>query len=369
MKNQLLFILLFLLFSTCSKEKEVATIHHKIDQLAARYLTLGRFSGTILLAKEGNILFNQSYGLADYANQQAFTENTAFKIGIISELFTAYIIEQMALEKLIHLDQPIATYLPKTNANTTISTLLTATDSSYHLLGQLIEKALNLSFQGAIEKYTSPLGLTSTFFQKENEQVAKGYLFHNYRGNGMELEEAPTYDIRKAFSRYGLKSSALDLFKFGQLSTVPIDKSGYLNGDGFSYTFQKNKDLTVIILSNRRHPVSKEIAASISSIVNNQSYELPLLRNRVDGNPSLFKKYVGIYEVNPNFSFEVIQSNDSLFTLMGPNKTHLIPQSDNQFYYQGFDAAIRFVADSTQQVNQAILYNGFLTGQTVNKVK
>ena len=369
MKNQFLFGIFILFFSACSEDKEVATLHYKIDQLASRYSALGRFSGTILVAKKEQILFNQSYGLADYTNQQAFTDSTAFKIGSISELFTAYIIEQMALEKLINLDQTLPTYLPETNSNKTISALLTANDTSYHLLGQLIEKKLNLPFQQVIKKYCLPVGLTTTFFQKENEHLAKGYLFHNYRDKGIELEEAPTYDIKKAFSSYGLKSSAKDLFRFGQLFSESIDKSGYLSEDGFSYTFQKDKDLMIIILSNRRHPVSEEMATSISAIVNYQTYELPLLRNPIDVNPILFKKYIGIYEVNPNFSFEVIQNSDSLFTLMGANKTHLIPQADNQFYYQDFDAAIRFLTDSSLIINEAVLYNGFLDGQSIKKIK
>ncbi len=52
---------------------------------------------------------------------------------------------------------------------------------------------------------------------------------------------------------------------------------------------------------------------------------------------------------------------------MNGQASHLIPQSANQFYYQDFDAAIRFVQDSNGLVSKTILYNGFLNGQVVHK--
>jgi len=87
----------------------------------------------------------------------------------------------------------------------------------------------------------------------------------------------------------------------------------------------------------------------------------------VTNNTQLYQNYIGTYQVNPTFAFEVIQKKDNLFTIMDGKETPLIPQSNNQFYYRDFDAAIRFISDSSQVVTQAILYNGFLEGQSVPK--
>ncbi len=316
MKNQLLYLVISCsLFIACQQEKAIpASFTERINQLANRYLALGRFSGTILIAKGDQLLFHQSYGLADYVKQQAFTENTAFKIGALTKFFTAYIIEQMAKENKLNLTAQIKTYLTNFEGNHTVKDLLDQQDNSekigYPILGKLIEKQLDISYQQAIEKYLPPLGIHQTFFQKENTTLAKGYLFHNYRGQGLELETAPNYEEATAFSSYGLKSTAIDLWKFSLLLTnQSIHKSSYLENDGFSYTFQKDTidNLTIIILSNRRHPVSEEIAKSIKAIYNKTSYELPLLRQPVTINPKLYADYVGIYEVNPNFQFKVIQ--------------------------------------------------------------
>jgi len=329
MKNQFLFLVLIVVLFSCKEEKTIDVFSPKVDEVAKRYQELGRFSGTILIANEKSILFNQSYGFADYEKSINFTDTTAFKIGTLTELFTNHISTQLNIEK---------------------------TDDT--------------AFQKVIEKYYSEKGLKHTFYQKENAVLANGYLFHNYRGQGLELQKSTSYKQEKGFSNYGLKSTAKDLLKFTQsLYQQTVQKSGYLSNDGFSYAFQKSEDLTIIILSNRRQPIAEEIATTIQAIYKNKAYELPLLRLPFPANPNLYSDYIGTYEINPNFSFEVITRNDSLFTVMGEQQTHLIPQSENQFYYEAFDAAIHFSRDTNQIVTKAILYDGFLTGNEVQKIE
>ena len=54
---------------------------------------------------------------------------------------------------------------------------------------------------------------------------------------------------------------------------------------------------------------------------------------------------------------------------MGPNKIHLIPQFENEFYMEQTDASIRFIRDSNGIVSKAVLLDGFLTGNEIEKVK
>jgi len=329
MKNQLFFLALIISLLSCNKEKTAVTFSLKVDKVAKRYQALGRFSGTILIAQADKILFNQFYGLADYEKKIAFSDTTIFKIGTLTELFINRITDQLN-----------------------------------------IKKEDNLPFQKVIEAFCLQNGLKHTFYQKENTVIASGHLFHNYRGQGLELQKSPSHEQEQGFNNYGLKSTATDLLKFAQsLSEQTIQKSGYLDNDGFSYAFQKSEDLIIIILSNRRHPVAEEMATTIQAIYKNEGYELPLLRSPFRANINLYPDYIGTYEVNPNFSFEVITRNDSLFTVMGGQPTHLIPQSEQQFYYEAYDAAIRFRRDSKQVVTKAVLYDGFLKGNEVQKIK
>lgn len=67
----------------------------KIDNLANRYLELGRFSGSILIAKGKSVIFHKNYGKANYKSNIDFSNRTAFKIGKLTELFTKVIILSM----------------------------------------------------------------------------------------------------------------------------------------------------------------------------------------------------------------------------------------------------------------------------------
>lgn len=341
MRYPLLYWSILIFLFSCKQPTITDGFVIKTEELANRYLQLERFSGSILVAKNEEILFYQSYGLANYEQQEVFTKQTTFEIGALSTLFLLPIFEQLAIDNF-----------PR--------------ESSYQVLGPLIEEVLNLPFPTIIEQYLTPLGLKHTFLKKGNNSSTQGYLFYNYRGEGLELEA--TYDTDT--SKYELVSTPLDLLKLANILTEEtLTKSGYLKNGGFSYTFKKEKECRIIILSNRRHPVSNEMAESILSIYQQKPYELPLLRQPIKLNPVLYQDYIGIYEVNPQMQFEVLVDNDSLFTLMMGQKMHLIPQSTNQYYYQTMDAAIRFVKSAENEVTHAILYNGFLEGQTINKVK
>lgn len=68
-------------------------------------------------------------------------------------------------------------------------------------------------------------------------------------------------------------------------------------------------------------------------------------------------------------NLEVLNENDSLFVMIGSNKIHLVPQSSNQFYMEQMDASMRFLRDSANSVNEAILLDGFLDGNRIKRVE
>ena len=367
----LLFLFLSLLSCDIDKKSKKEILEtpksEKIDNLANRYLELNRFSGVILVTQGDSIIYNNSFGLADYENNEPFSNQTTFKIGKISELVTANIIKAMAKKSKLKLSDKISKYIPEIKSEMTISNLLdhktglpniqtiqeqhpqleystitfanlalkssdTAerSDLNYVILGLLIEKVSGKTYQENLENYSKDLHLENTYFQnKRDSSLAVGYLFHNYRGNGLELQRAPVSNSDINFSSNGIKATAKDLAKI--ISTYASEKleiDGYLENDGFSYALVNNPQMPVaiVVLSNRRHPVAKEIANSILNILNNKEYALPLPRQEVDIDKNLLKDYSGIYSLNNNMTIEVINENDSLFVMMGPNRIYLVPQ-------------------------------------------
>ncbi|WP_222931338.1 serine hydrolase, partial [Xanthovirga aplysinae] len=374
-----------------------------INDLGSRYLEINRFSGIIVVAKESAVIYQNEFGLANYEISKSFSDKTAFKIGEISELITAEIIRSMEQEGKLQLSDKVSKYIPEIKADFTINNLLShnaglpsiqvirdnypslsystieyvnlgikssgkpkRSDLGYNVLGHLIEKISGRSFQKNMEDLCAKLALENTYLYKKDTALATGYLYHNFRGKGLELQRSPTYDLEIAFSSNGLKASANDLVKvINSNLQKKIEIEGYLANDGFSYSIVNNPEakLSIIVLSNRRHPVAKEISNSINSILTAKNYKLPLLREPVSIDKTLLKEYSGTYSLNENMNFEVSIDMDSLFVTLGPNIIQLIPQSSNQFFMEHHDAALRFLRDESNNVFAVELLDGFLEGQ------
>ncbi|WP_100612739.1 serine hydrolase domain-containing protein [Confluentibacter lentus] len=414
MKNKLFYfcILIFSLIS-CKKDKESKSEHLKesrienVHILANRYLELNRFSGVILVSRNNNIIYNESFGFADYESKKPFSDKSIFKIGRISELITENMVQEMANKGDFQLSDSISNYIPEIKTDFTINDLLShnthlpsiqqiqqqnpelkyatiayvnlglkssetseSSDLDYNILGLLIERISGTSFQKSIQNYAANLGLENTYFQKQDTSLAVGYLYNNYRGNGDELYKSPSADLDMTFSSNGIKSNAKDLLKIIN-QNKELDIYGYLENDGFSYSLVNDPKTqeTIIILSNRRHPVAKEISTAISQILQGKEFKLPLLRKPFDNDKKLLKEYSGTYALNQNMNFNVLNENDSLFVILGPNKVHLIPQSDNQFYMEQTDASMRFLRDSNNLVKEVVLLNGFLDGDKAYRLE
>lgn len=70
------------------------------------------FSGTVLVAKDGEVQFEKAYGLASRRFNVPNKMSTRFNIGSITKSFTRTAIAQLAQAGKLKLDAPIATYLP-----------------------------------------------------------------------------------------------------------------------------------------------------------------------------------------------------------------------------------------------------------------
>lgn len=196
-KTIYLTILLSILLS-CKNDNENKTEYlekQKIDEinsLANRYLELNRFSGTILVAKDDTIIYNQSFGLADYEKEIPFSFKTAFKIGEFTKLITSDLIDRLIKEKKILRTDKISKHLTEIESDITVDDFINRDlDIDYNIAGRLIEKVTNKSYQENIEKYSAELELENTYFQKQKSSSAVGYLYHNYRGKGLELQQSP----------------------------------------------------------------------------------------------------------------------------------------------------------------------------------
>jgi D-alanyl-D-alanine carboxypeptidase len=70
-----------------------------------------RFSGAALVAKDGTVIFEQAYGMADRERKVPNTVNTQFRIGSMNKMFTAVSIMQLVQAGKIQLTDPLGKYL------------------------------------------------------------------------------------------------------------------------------------------------------------------------------------------------------------------------------------------------------------------
>jgi CubicO group peptidase (beta-lactamase class C family) len=109
METMTRYLLLIILLPFISKGQDIAT---KADELLSAYHKQGKFTGTVLIAKEGRILFEKGYGYADLQNKVPNTPTTEFRIGSLSKPFTATLILQLQEKGKLNISDPVQKYIP-----------------------------------------------------------------------------------------------------------------------------------------------------------------------------------------------------------------------------------------------------------------
>ena len=88
---------------------------NRLEKLMPEYDSLNQFSGNILLAYQGNVIYERSFGLADHDKNILNNASTQFNIGSIGKMFTAIAVMQLAEKEKLNLDDPIKFWLGEYN--------------------------------------------------------------------------------------------------------------------------------------------------------------------------------------------------------------------------------------------------------------
>ena len=84
----------------------------ELDSLIRSHSESGYFSGAVLLAEKGEVLFKKAYGYADRRFSVPNQVDTKFNIGSLNKLFTEVSITQLNEQGKLDLETPISEYLP-----------------------------------------------------------------------------------------------------------------------------------------------------------------------------------------------------------------------------------------------------------------
>lgn len=87
-------------------------IYSRANDYIDNQTKLGHFSGSILIAKQGEVILNKGYGMANLEHEILNTPQTKFRLGSTSKPFTALSILQLQEQGLLSIHDSIDRFLP-----------------------------------------------------------------------------------------------------------------------------------------------------------------------------------------------------------------------------------------------------------------
>lgn len=255
----LFFIAMYLLTAASIASGADEDIAARVDEYIGPYVTMHQFSGTVLIAQNGQVMVSKGYGMANYQYDIPNGPQTKFRIGSLTKSFTAMAVMMLQERGLLDVSDPISTYIPDypNGGIITIHHLLTHTsgipdhaelpdynrerrvyrydiddtietfknlpleftpgekfqysNSGYILLGYIIEKVSQTSYENFIGRnILQPLGMEHTGYEHTGE-IIHG-LAAGYTMQGSDIVNAAYRDISNAHASGALYSTAEDLY-------------------------------------------------------------------------------------------------------------------------------------------------------------
>lgn len=237
-----------------------------VDASLSRYLKPANPGATVIVTKNGRILFRKAYGMADLSQGQALQADMSLRVGSVTKQFTAAAIMLLAEEGKLAVTDDIVMYLPdyptrgqhitiehllahtsgirnytalpqfvhKANSPVSITQAIdffkdavpeftpgerfSYSNSNYFLLGAIIEKVSGMPYAEFMQQRVfKPLQLQHTFIETDAGKpvipviTASGYS-HTRKGD----EAAPQYSMSWPYAAGALRTSVDDLAVWNQ---------------------------------------------------------------------------------------------------------------------------------------------------------
>jgi CubicO group peptidase (beta-lactamase class C family) len=215
-----------LLFAAPAMAQDVG----RMDQVVRASADAGEFSGSVLVARDGEVLLDQGYGFANREWSIPNDGDTKFRLASVTKQFTAVAVMLLNERGLVDLDAPVKTWLPDAPATWDGVTVR-------HLLSHTSGIPNFTDFDGFQARKTLPATLDSLIAQFRDRplefQPGQG---RNYSNSGyilltaiIEKASGETYAdfvVRNLFQPLGMTDSGYDVHS----TILPHRASGYTPG-------------------------------------------------------------------------------------------------------------------------------------------
>ena len=237
-----------------------------IDQVMQARSVAGDFNGTVLVARQGHIIYERGFGFANLEWNIPNDLHTKFEIGSMTKQFTALLILQFVNEGKLRLDGHLSDYLPyyrkETGSRITVSELLSHTsgvpnfislpgflegsasrigysvrdfvqqycsgdlrfepgtrfeysNSGYFLLGAILEQVSGISYEQLLsDRIFIPLGMKDSGYAHLETVLA--HRAAGYERSSKGFQNARYYDMSIPFSAGALYSTVEDLYAWDE---------------------------------------------------------------------------------------------------------------------------------------------------------
>ena len=159
MKNYIILFAIFLTYSFAIESQNQSKLTFELNDTLNEYYNNKKFSGTVLVANKGKILYQGAFGYADFDKKIKNTIETKFLIGSATKSFTAIAIMQAREKGILNLHTPIKKYIPELNeelGNLTLHLLMKNSSGLPVHLNRITElQHRDISSRELIELYNS----------------------------------------------------------------------------------------------------------------------------------------------------------------------------------------------------------------------
>lgn len=256
-------VLYVLLAITCPAQTATKEIVSKADDYINALVRLDRFSGAVLVARDGHVLLSKGYGMANLEQDVPITSQTKFRLGSVSKQFNAMAIMILQERGKLSVLDSICRYVPDCPAAwqpVTIRHLLTHTsgipsytefpdndeyerkpmtvtatverfkskplefkpgerfhynNSGYTLLGYIVERVAGKSYEEFLrENILEPLHMSNSGY--DHPRTILKHRAAGYARRGDALVNAPYIEMDTPFSSGALYSTVEDMYLWDQ---------------------------------------------------------------------------------------------------------------------------------------------------------
>lgn len=245
----------------CSPRDVDGELANQIDRIMQSRAAAGEFSGSVLVARQGHVIYERGFGLANREWNVPNDVKTKFEIGSMTKQFTAMLVLQFVNEEKVRLDGHLSDYLPyyrkDTGSRVTISELLSHTsgipnftdlpgflsgaasrlhhsvpefvqdfcsgdlrfepgtkfeysNSGYFLLGALLESVSGTTYEQLLrDRIFQPLGMHDSGYA--HFETVLPHRAAGYERSSLGLQNARYYDMSVPFAAGALYSTVDDL--------------------------------------------------------------------------------------------------------------------------------------------------------------